>query len=95
MATERDLSDDDLIAALRKQVAAWFSNVHLLEFEELLRRFKKAKSVDEADANRMDSLLQHIDGISDERDSVPVLLAVRDLWQIIRTKLITTKGEAK
>lgn len=38
-----DLSDDDLIAALRKEVAAWFSNAHLLEFEELIRRFNKAK----------------------------------------------------
>jgi hypothetical protein len=38
-----DLTDDELIAALRKEVAAWFSNVHLLEFEELIRRFNKAK----------------------------------------------------
>jgi len=39
MAAESRLTDDELIAALRKQVAAWFSNVHLLEFEELIRRF--------------------------------------------------------
>ena len=40
---QESMSDDELIAALRKQVAAWFSNVHLLEFEELIRRFNKAK----------------------------------------------------
>jgi hypothetical protein len=39
----KDVSDDDLVDSLRKQVAAWFSNVHLLEFEELIRRFNKAK----------------------------------------------------
>ena len=37
------MTDDELIEVLRKQVAAWFSNVHLLEFEELVRRYKKAK----------------------------------------------------
>jgi hypothetical protein len=39
------LSDDDLIAVLRKEVAAWFSNVHLLEFEELIRRFNTLKEL--------------------------------------------------
>ena len=39
MAEPGAMSDEDLIAALRKEVAAWFSNVHLLEFEELIRRF--------------------------------------------------------
>lgn len=43
MASEALLSDDELIAALRKEVAAWFSNVHLLEFEELIRRFNRLK----------------------------------------------------
>lgn len=38
-----DMTDDELIEALRKEVAAWFSNVHLLEFEELIRRYNKAK----------------------------------------------------
>ena len=37
------LSDEDLIAALRKQTAAWFSNPNLLLFEELLRRYKESK----------------------------------------------------
>ena len=38
-----DMTDEQLIEALRKEVAAWFSNVHLLEFEELIRRYNKAK----------------------------------------------------
>ena len=42
-ATQSELSDDQLIEALRKQVSAWFSNMHLLEFEELVRRYNKAK----------------------------------------------------
>ena len=37
------MTDEQLIEALRKQVAAWFSNVHLLEFEELIRRYNEAK----------------------------------------------------
>lgn len=44
MADESKLSDEELIAALRREVAAWFSNVHLLEFEELIRRFNAAKN---------------------------------------------------
>jgi len=40
------MTDEQLIEALRKQVAAWFSNVHLLEFEELIRRYNKAKEQD-------------------------------------------------
>ena len=39
--TANKLTDEELIAALRKQVSAWFSNIHLLEFEELLRRYEK------------------------------------------------------
>lgn len=38
-----DMTDEQLIEALRKEVAAWFSNVHLLEFEELIRRYNKVK----------------------------------------------------
>lgn len=42
-ATLNKMTDDALIETLRKQVAAWFSNVHLLEFEELIRRYNKLK----------------------------------------------------
>ena len=37
------MTDEELIDILRREVAAWFSNVHLLEFEELIRRFNKLK----------------------------------------------------
>ena len=37
------LSDEELIALLRHQVATWFSNPNLLMFEELLRRYHNAK----------------------------------------------------
>lgn len=36
------VSDAELIADLRKEAAAWFNNVTLLKFEELLRRYKAA-----------------------------------------------------
>lgn len=45
-AIRSEMTDDQLIEGLRKQVAAWFSNVHLLEFEELIRRYNKAKEQD-------------------------------------------------
>lgn len=41
--TAKTMTDDELIEALRKQVAAWFSNAHLLEFEELIRRYNLLK----------------------------------------------------
>ena len=37
------MTDEELIDILRREVAVWFSNVHLLEFEELIRRFNKVK----------------------------------------------------
>lgn len=40
---QNEIPDEQLIEALRKQVAAWFSNVYLLEFEELIRRYNEAK----------------------------------------------------
>ena len=43
MAEASVMTDEELIDILRREVAAWFSNVHLLEFEELLRRFNKLK----------------------------------------------------
>lgn len=39
------MTDEQLIAVLRRQVSAWFSNVHLLEFEELLRRYAETKKL--------------------------------------------------
>ena len=36
---------------------------------------------------KMDNLLAHIDGINDERDSVPILLAIRKLWPDLRAML--------
>jgi hypothetical protein len=35
-------SDSELIAALRKEAAAWFNNATLLMFEELIRRYENA-----------------------------------------------------
>ena len=43
MAEASVMTDEELIDILRREVAAWFSNVHLLEFEELIRRFNKLK----------------------------------------------------
>ena len=43
MAEASVMTDEELIDILRREVAAWFSNVHLLEFEELIRRFNKVK----------------------------------------------------
>jgi hypothetical protein len=40
-----------------------------------------------ADIERMNRILDHIEGISDERDSVPILLAVRELWPLIRDQI--------
>jgi hypothetical protein len=39
------------------------------------------------DIDRMDRLLECSDGINDERDSVPILLAVRKLWPLIRAEI--------
>lgn len=41
------MTDEQLIEALRKEVAAWFSNVHLLEFEELVRRYNMPYFIDD------------------------------------------------
>ena len=41
-----------------------------------------------SDVERMDRLLEHAEGISDERDSVPILLAVRELWPLIRAAIV-------
>jgi hypothetical protein len=45
------------------------------------------------DIKRMDCLLEHIDGINDERDSIPILLAVRDLWALIRKTAAFESGD--
>jgi hypothetical protein len=44
MATDT-LSDAELIALLRKQVSAWFSNSNLLLFEELIRRYEHVRRI--------------------------------------------------
>jgi hypothetical protein len=36
----------------------------------------------------MDNLMAHVDGILDERDSVPILLAVRERWPVLRKALM-------
>jgi hypothetical protein len=41
----------------------------------------------------MDNLLTYIDGISDERDSVPLLLAVRRQWPKVKAVLAALKAE--
>jgi len=38
-------------------------------------------------ATQMDTLLGKIEGINDERDSVAILLAVRELWPKIKQQL--------
>jgi hypothetical protein len=35
----------------------------------------------------MDNLMAHIEGINDERDLVPILLAVRERWPVLRQAL--------
>jgi hypothetical protein len=41
----------------------------------------------------MDNLLTYIDGISDERDSVPLLLAVRRQWPKVKAAIAALKAE--
>jgi hypothetical protein len=36
---------------------------------------------------KMDQLLEYVDGINDERDSVPILIAVRACWQELKSDL--------
>jgi hypothetical protein len=36
----------------------------------------------------MDNLISHIEGINDERDSVPILLALRERWPLLREILV-------
>ena len=36
----------------------------------------------------MDNLMAHIEGINDERDLVPILLAVRERWPVLRQALM-------
>jgi hypothetical protein len=38
--------------------------------------------------SKMDNLLTYISGINDERDSVPLLLAVRECWNELRAELV-------
>lgn len=42
---------------------------------------------------QMDNLLDRVDGINDERDSVPILLAVRDLWSKIKEEIMARELE--
>jgi hypothetical protein len=35
----------------------------------------------------MDNLMAHIEGINDQRDLVPILLAVRERWPVLRQAL--------
>ena len=41
----------------------------------------------------MDNLLTYIDGISDERDSVPLLLAVRTQWPRVKATIAALTAE--
>lgn len=40
------------------------------------------------DVKRMDRLLEYVDSINDERDSVPILVAIRELWPLIREVIV-------
>ena len=40
------------------------------------------------DVERMDRLLEYVDSINDERDSVPILVAIRKLWPLIREVIV-------
>jgi len=35
----------------------------------------------------MDNLLGHIEGINDERDSVPILIEIRRRWPLIKAEI--------
>jgi hypothetical protein len=41
----------------------------------------------------MDNILGYLEGISDERDSVPLLLAVRDQWPLVKTEIERLRTE--
>lgn len=47
------------------------------------------KSIGEAieAAEQIDNLLSHVSGINDERDSVPILLGIRDRWPKVRAAI--------
>ena len=36
---------------------------------------------------QIDNLLSRVPGINDERDSVPILLGIRELWPQLKAKL--------
>lgn len=40
------------------------------------------------DVKRMDRLLEYVDSINDERDSVPILVTIRELWPLIREVIV-------
>jgi hypothetical protein len=40
----------------------------------------------------MDNLMAYIEGINDERDLVPILLAVRERWPVLRRALMQISG---
>jgi hypothetical protein len=41
----------------------------------------------------MDNILGYLEGISDERDSVPLLLAVRNQWPAVKTEIERLRTE--
>jgi hypothetical protein len=40
-----------------------------------------------AKLHEMDNLLGHIEGINDERDSVPILIEIRRRWPLIKAEI--------
>lgn len=46
-----------------------------------------------ADIERMDRLLEYVSGINDERDSVPILIAIRDLWPLIKEQMTSNANQ--
>jgi hypothetical protein len=38
-------------------------------------------------SEEMDNLLGHIEGINDERDSVPILIEIRRRWPLIKAEI--------
>jgi hypothetical protein len=43
----------------------------------------------------MDNILGYLEGICDERDSVPLLLAVRDQWPLVKTEIERLRTEMR
>lgn len=53
------------------------------------------KGIDMKTIKEFDNLIGHIVGINDERDVIPLLLTLKDLWPKLRDEIMELKLEAK